>query len=142
MGKTFNVSSPTAEFGFNSGDNRDRYIIARANATAAYLATTARASKIAFVIPSGTATVDTQILNVIPAESVITDVAAVYTSAVVFRSKWYFIISNWLNFRRSRNLLSSNSSNRWVFSSSRSSSKYKQHPSIRWIIICICNRSS
>jgi|TARA_R110000765_G_scaffold4214_6_gene13410 hypothetical protein len=82
MGKTFNVSSPTAEFGFNSGDNRDRYIIARANATAAYLATTARASKIAFVIPSGTATVDTQILNVIPAESVITDVAAVYTSAV------------------------------------------------------------
>ena len=82
MENTYELSNPLADFGFNSGDNPNRDIITRADATATFLGSAARASKIPFVVAAGIATVDTQILNVVPAGSVITNVAAVFTSAV------------------------------------------------------------
>ena len=82
MENTFNLSSATSAFGFNSGDNPNRDIITRQDATAAFLGESAQASKVAFTVPATVATVNTQFLNIVPAGSVITNVALVFKSAV------------------------------------------------------------
>ena len=73
---------PLKDFEYESGSNPERDLVTRLDATATYLATTARSSRIAFTVPLGTATVDTGFLSMVPAGSVITDVSAVFTSAV------------------------------------------------------------
>tara|TARA_R100000541_G_scaffold59245_1_gene72476 strand:- start:1292 stop:1825 length:534 start_codon:yes stop_codon:yes gene_type:complete len=73
---------PLKIFNYTSGGNPEAEIGVRLDATSTYLNTTSRASKIAFAVPAGTATVDTQLLNIVPAGSVITDVALVFTSAI------------------------------------------------------------
>ena len=84
MQPSFNLTNATASFGFNSGDNPNRDIITRQDATATFLGQTAKASKIAFTIPAGVATVDTQFLNIVPANSVVTDLKVIFRSAVDF----------------------------------------------------------
>jgi len=82
MQQTFNLTNATASFGFNSGDNPNRDIITRADATAAYLATlNSAASKVtstAFTIPVGVATTNFTFPAASPANGVITNISVLF----------------------------------------------------------------
>ena len=73
--------NPLKTFNYTSGGNPDRDLVNRIDATSTFLNTVARASKIGFTVPLGIATADTQLINIVPAGSVITSISLVFTSA-------------------------------------------------------------
>lgn len=87
MRATFNLTDATAKFGFNNGDNTNRDITTRSNATSNYLTTlTSEFNSVTttspFTIPTPTGRYELELPRAIPANSLIQELYIVFKEEV------------------------------------------------------------